>query len=1454
MTKKIFAMFLAVLMVVSALPIATMAAEETCPGKGATHTKHNCTYTLVKVTAPTCLEGFSTYKCNTCGDGFTADFTDPTNEHTWVDAEDVAPTCEKPGSTGGKKCSVCGKIEDATVVPAIFDDDRKCDFGAWEPANIDCTVGGTQTRTCKFCGAVEKRTVAKVEGGHALGAWELKTPATAEANGLAVRKCTNANCPYTEEQEVFFSHDHNDKVMIKVEAVAVECKKDGTKEHFVCRICGQKFVKEGTGYKAASDAALAIPSLHSELLKKVNCVTTSVKCDKCGEYVTGDAAAHKYDVYTVVVAPTCLSDGLKTSTCSVCKIATSTQIIPKLGHRLNTITVPATCSQYEYTFSYCVNPDCPFPVQSTSTVKVNNKDVEFDLKVDATLKVAELELSRPLFSQAATNGSSVAEGGMIVKIVRTDLGKTLYMTFADGQFGTTEEIEKATKIYLEKPYEVTSGKEAGYMYVMNGTERVYIGVTGTYNLVSGTLEEIKNGTENTQLWSWNEALGLLTTMAQNGTNADGTTKFEEVTICSFGTKTSDDVSIIKVTNITHDDFVAGKRATTKLVITNAEGVKLVGNVTVDVAGGFNPENHAWDFVDGSYTPPTCTATGAEAYHCLQCKKLRVDILPMLKDHVWVKDESKTDEPATCTKGGTSYLKCKFYDQCHKTKKENVPALGHKASDAGLQTYKGSHTETLVYDYYVCATCGEVFGKCNFRAWPGVGKIWDSVDAAKDAVDGHGNVELERDAKRDLPATCTTDGYDAYICPVCKMSVFVKVASTGHKAPEGMFPFTHANGTTYDKPYQAPTCTEDGWSINYKCTVCGQLVDSKKLDKELTILPATGHTWKEFTAQERKDGGWGNYVPAPCDQPVYDNYTHYCSVCFEKAPKKSEINDTNKGSLKADTELVELKTTDGQLCVPGTVVYEIYKCHCGKTHARNFLVAGKNVNHNFVSATVVNAEQMGNDTVLKQAATCTAEGFEWVVCTFCGTYHKNIIAKLPHKNAAGQTFYGYCNDAAEITDRHCVLCCTCKDKKDHNCVNNTVDGKPAPCACVIGKDHLWDVKEYMPSVCGDMPHWRMVCNLCYESKAYDETKYVKGQNAKGEDILADITGLGHRPEMLKANEDKHGGIVYVPNYKYISYVWNADHKVVQQVMTYTAKFISYTAPTYTTEGSASFVCADCGKTFENVVLPALSGLNFKLNIVNGNNLPDFKEYTYGSLVEVTVTADAKNVDIYGFDFDIVVGEGAVLVGDEQINDNFIIETTDPAKVQNNTVNVSGHACNDISGKMQNVAIGENTAMVKLLFRVTTKNAKEISFTLKQREGQDIAEVVDVASQTTTAYDCGLNSDKIATRTFLDFNNDGAFVAKDLYLGMSLLTDEQPDGKTYDVTLDVNKDGELTLEELTMAYNYLVGNLTAEELLAIGLTEEELVLLNLNERVLCNNSACKKEISADAVYCPFCGNHQ
>ncbi len=62
-----------------------------------------------------------------------------------------------------------------------------------------CTEDGEETLRCS-CGDTEKKVLPKT--GHKLGAWQVRTPATEENEGLEYRKCTNKGCSYEETRKI----------------------------------------------------------------------------------------------------------------------------------------------------------------------------------------------------------------------------------------------------------------------------------------------------------------------------------------------------------------------------------------------------------------------------------------------------------------------------------------------------------------------------------------------------------------------------------------------------------------------------------------------------------------------------------------------------------------------------------------------------------------------------------------------------------------------------------------------------------------------------------------------------------------------------------------------------------------------------------------------------------------------------------------------------------------------------------------------------------------------------------------------------------------------------------------------------------------------------------------------------------------------------------------------------
>ena len=1395
MTKKIFAMFLAVLMVVSMLPTSVFAAD--CPAE---HTKSNCEYTEVGKTAPNCgNKGYTTYKCNACGDTFVADFVDPVGEHDWKDADPVKETCEVNGSVGGKECKVCHKVVDATPVNEI-PDGLKCEYGEWTPATFDCKEGAIQNRYCKHCGGKDpKPQEFKAQDDHKMGAWELKTPATAEAEGLAVKKCLNPNCNYVEEQVVFFDHDHVKNVTLTfVAEQPAKCEETGVNAHWLCRVCGQKLVEKDGDLVVKTDAELEIKTLHAQILDTLNCKTTTYVCDavvdakgtKCGEVIKVDAAAaHKYGKWEILTAATCTTDGFQKKTCTVCNVDSKTEIIPALGHLQGEWTVAATCDQYGYTYTYCMR-NCG-QVKQAEVVKIGETNVSFDLTQGYNI------LSKP-----------VENVGFYLNMVQGKLNnKSLFFTGAmDGYyFATSDDITKAVKVFLEK-VTLESGETAFRMYFNANGVKNYIAVVEVIGDDGRPHINVVFGEYGDKYWTWNEEYKILTTKVGEDSYFLGTRGDKEYTT----------FSACKIS-------YAAENFLSRMYISNKDGVSLL-NITPNTTAGFDNTNHSWKNLTN--LTASCMNDVVNSFLCEDCGASKTEKTDKLADHKW--DNGTVTKEATCTDKGEKVFKCQCTG-CTATKKEEIAAKNHSNltteyynGPVKVFTEPGNHKSPISYKYNECYDCKERVNKHDYKAWADAGKIWDTPEAADAAHD-----TLTKTATT-VAGSCTVVGYETYTCSGCSEIVRVKIPNTGaHFAGYGV------------EAYKAPTCTENGFSLNFKCVNCGKLVDETKAEGTVTQLPALGHTWKTFTAKEREDLGLGEYKKAPCGEPVYNNWIGYCSVCYPDGITKDQLNaeiaklsdgnDKNDNiAVQADTTLVDQKTLAGALCT--AEVYEMYKCHCGKTHMRGYLKTEVNVNHEWTVDT----------TKTEKPATHTATGTKYLVCKYCSATKEETLPVLPHKNAAGETFTDHCNDT--VTDRHCVLCCKCADKKDHDCTadqKKDVEGVQ-PCDCVIGKHHGWSEKTYVGSICGDAPYYSEICAYCYETKAVDAEEYWTGAlNEKNEKVMAPIFGLGHKP--VAADADKYGQYTYV-KIVHPEYVWVDGVVVMTEAskVAYEAKYIEYKAATFTTDGFAKFVCADCGKTIE-AVLPATAGLGFELKVENANGKDGISE---GTLVNVTLYANGNNVEVNNFTLNANFG-GMIFVGAQPANDSFAIHVTKPENADG-FLKIAANAVNTADKKQQNIVIGENTPIVTMQFIAWGAGKTNV-----QMNGQAFA-------LNNVKVNCAPKACEIEIKTLLDFNEDTFFMMSDLVQAEAILTGESE--KTYDVTVDVDKDGEVTLYDLNLMFEYYVNQFVAgarEELVLNGLSEEHVAIVrqHLNKaeestKHECIGKYCSYTADEKFDVCPVC----
>ena len=142
---------------------------------------HVHSYQEVSRTAPTCTEdGVTTYRCETCGDHYTADEVAALG-HDYK-AVVTAPTCTEKGYTT-YTCATCGDHYTADEVAALGHD-----YEAVVTAPT-CTEDGYTTYTCRNCG--DRRT------GHVVSALGHSYECTEDGNDR-IYTCTRCGDTYTE--------------------------------------------------------------------------------------------------------------------------------------------------------------------------------------------------------------------------------------------------------------------------------------------------------------------------------------------------------------------------------------------------------------------------------------------------------------------------------------------------------------------------------------------------------------------------------------------------------------------------------------------------------------------------------------------------------------------------------------------------------------------------------------------------------------------------------------------------------------------------------------------------------------------------------------------------------------------------------------------------------------------------------------------------------------------------------------------------------------------------------------------------------------------------------------------------------------------------------------------------------------------------------------------------------
>ncbi len=1363
MTKKIFAMFLAVLMVVSMLPTSVFADGTTglCPGKEYEHTKENCTEDESKrvIVAPTCEKwGYTLRYCFDCGKGFATDPTEPLKHELEQIEGEKAPTCTEPGYGSKWGCTRCEYTETREDTEALGHD--------MQPVGVvDCEKGGKLTYKCTRCDHTEEIDIDP--GKHMWGEWILSKKATAEEEGEAYRECEA--CGAKQTVNVYY-HDH---VFFTFEEIPATCTTDGVEGYVECRICGKRYLnkeaKEEDEIK--SDEDLVIPAGHVEddgvVTTAPNCTDKGVKtytCTVCGATRTEDidALGHTEDEGVVTTEPNCTDKGVKTYTCTVCG-ATRTEDIDALGHTWN-ITEPS-CKDTERTCTVC---------GATEPVTPGEHDwyeVKTQVETNCVEDGAAFYKCRNCTATDVKPLDHDWDDGVVTKDPTCTEKGTKRFTCNRENCGATkeEDIDELGHDYgewttVKKPTCTADGLKTR--------------VCGRANCEDPTDFEVIEATGHEEL-----EITVKATCVTYGFS---------YTIC-----TNENCPVEAKKTVVVDGYT--------YYLQDAEGnkaaVHLLSNLTIDVTAGKNEHNHA-EFVITEVLP-TCKTDGYKIECCTACtyrKEYKAADYPKYKMTGHAFTNETIVEPNACGVEGLKHIACANKD-CKVSYYEVIPANTHnyvldeaqstcqkqiyvcheKNCDGDeclavkevlgfyddydlhnweiVETHYAMHTEHNYYTALKCTLC-QTDGKLDGVYTTVDGEIvadpayvdengapithWEYCNSCQehsyifetlaDAKDKH--IEKLEFITSDSAVTCEANGVDRYYCKDCKYDVLVKNnEGIGHKfatvidgsgcLKEGT-ELLDENGLPKDYIKES-TCTEIGYHYYSGCTVKGCRYYNEKAGTVETI-PMKDHEYET--------------ISDPCATPSFGEEEKAYAAC------------KNCGAAKYNKCVIEFQQDAENLCTDYT--YLIYSCgECGKMHALYFY--GK-FGHDMVKIDEV-------------APTYTDAGYELWKCRFCDHTEENEIAKLVCEHPEDQLELIETVDPTCLkegyTEYECKICgetvYTYTDKIDHT----NKDGEVIDPICKEG----YDIAKHTCTMCGrpilehDMVFEGHRDATCLEP-GYDFSRCSRC----GEE--GDFKWFLNEPAK------------------------NPEHAYIEELIEDYVRV----EPTYENEGYESYRCVICGETFTNVI-PKLDGLEMNMTLANANGR---EGYTYGSLVELTIKLNGNDANVSSFAFNVQIPKGLSFVEAKANTLNFsMVKTTDAENANEKGV------IEVIGWNLKNVNVTGEQEILKLYFRVVENTAETYDFAFGNvkfsRKDAELG-TVDMACNTFAA--------SFTTALFLDVNGDGVVDTADLFKAMDLYFDEEIDAE-YNVVYDVNKDGEIDITDIIALRDYVLGNLTIDDLFNKGI---------------------------------------
>lgn len=709
--------------------------------------------------------------------------------------------------------------------------------------------------------------------------------------------------------------------------------------------------------------------------------------DKAGNTATitfNVTNAHKWNAGKVTKEVTCLEDGEKTFTCTVCG-GTKTEVIESTGHKWNGKYDGEELVEYTYTVDEAAT--CTEEGEQSIYCSVCGEMME-----DSTIILEPLGHDEVVKEKAATCDE---DGYKVVTCKRCDLYERKDATNDDSYkaFGHTVKLDaegadengwivgtaatctaKGSKYQIcsvcEKHINVTAISLAAHNFEDKTPEGDYCeaaavegGTKDTYHLYICK--------DCTYSYEFNPEAKAHDYVKQEPAKAEATCEDNAVYVYSCTKCDSEyekEERLSKLEHVWDTEYTVDIPATctedgSKSIHCTRDLCEATKNVTVIPKLG-----HNYQLDEENSYPATCHSDGKNVYVCVNAgcgfkgyrKADDVDTTEDLKEtkdeeytvavyipdsyeevlpaeadsHNW--DDGVVTKEASCTEEGKTTYTCKD-EGCNEVKTEVIPKKAHEASEEVKE-----HTDATCKAYektvYKCKNCDE-----------GTVTVYGSEYAE------HTQGTLAKTLTR---ATCTEEGEGVYNCSVCGQTFKDVIPATGEH-------------NYVAKVTTAATCTVKGVKT-FTCTVCK--------DSYTEDIEELGHDYQEYTEE------------ATC--------TSNGSTCM-KCTRCGDVKEGSGENIPALTHDIQTVPAVAASCT-STGLTE------GKACTRCDYVE--------VAQTVTDKvpHTKGDLLTVNKAATCAKEGEGVYLCTVCtGTFTDKIAVDESAHN------WGSWSDWEEVTAPNCM---------------------------------------------------------------------------------------------------------------------------------------------------------------------------------------------------------------------------------------------------------------------------------------------------------------------------------------------------------------------------------------------------------------------------------------------------